>query len=56
MTLRRVASTLLGLSSSFSLVNAKPNDDQVPLSRHRIACPDYASYASYPQYVDGYFY
>ena len=50
MTLRLLASSLLGLSLSFDLAGASANG-QEPLSDPHVACPDYVLYSSYPQYV-----
>lgn len=50
MTLRLVASSLLGLSASFGLVSAE-SDKQIPLANDHVECPDYVVYSSYPQYV-----
>ena len=50
MTLRLVASSLLGLSASFGLVNAD-SSEQRPLTNEHVQCPDYVVYASYPQYA-----
>jgi hypothetical protein len=49
MSLRLLASSLLGLSATFA--SASRDDEQTPFGDYRHICPDYTRYSGYPQYV-----